>query len=258
MNARDDIAFLAGSATRIEILRALRTGTTRPSELAERCECARETAQRAVGAFVERGWAEKISTEEGYSLTHAGEFVADSYDTFERCMVVSNQFRTLLENLGTATDEIDCDTLAEATYTEATAEDPHAPLDRFLSVVGDAPVEEFYGITPIVSRVFNRAANRVIGDETVVELIVDRDVLTASAQEYPEALERAEELGGFTLYVSREPLEFGLLLVDGHAYLGAYDEHGNLVASADGTGDEFVSWAEGTFDDVRSRTDAWP
>lgn len=257
MNARDDISFLAGSETRIDVLRALRTTASRPSELADQCGCARETAQRAVGAFVKRGWAKKLSTEEGYRLTRAGEFVANSYDRFEECMVVSNRFRTLLRNLGTTTSEIDCDTLAEATYTEATAENPHAPLDRFVSVVGEEPVGEFYGITPIVSRVFNQAADRVIGDDTVVQLIVDRDVLTASVQEYPEALERAEELGGFTLYVSKQPIEFGLLLVDGHAYLGAYDEHGNLVASADGTGDKFVSWSERTFDDVRKRAEPW-
>ncbi|WP_336025541.1 helix-turn-helix transcriptional regulator [Halobellus salinisoli] len=257
MNARDDIAFLAGSETRIDVLRALRTTASRPSELADQCGCARETAQRAVGAFVERGWAKKVSTEEGYRLTRAGEFVANSYDRFEECMVVSNRFRTLLRNLGTTTGKIDCDTLAEATYTEATAENPHAPLDRFVSVVGEEPVGEFYGITPIVSRVFNQAAGRVIGDDTVVQLIVDSDVLSTSAEEYPEALERASELDGFTLYVSGEPLESGLMLVDGHAYLGAYDEHGNLVASADGTSDEFVSWAEHAFEDVRDRADAW-
>ncbi|WP_049987807.1 helix-turn-helix transcriptional regulator [Halobellus rufus] len=257
MSARDDIAFLAGSEIRVDVLRALQTGPTRPSELSDRCGCARETAQRAVGAFVERGWAEKESTEEGYCLTRAGELVVDSYETFEQCMVVSNRYRTLLQNLGTTTGEIDCGTLAETRYTEATAENPHAPLDRFLSVVGDAPVEEFYGITPIVSRVFNRAAGRVIGDDTEVQLIVDSDVLSTSAEEYPDALERADELGGFTLYVSEPPLESGLMIVDGHAYLGAYDDQGNLVASADSTDDEFVSWGERTFAEVRDRAETW-
>jgi len=257
MNARDEIAFLTGSEVRINVLRALQTGTRRPTELADQCGCARETAQRAVGAFVERGWAEKRSTEEGYRLTRAGEFVANSYERFERCMIVSNQYRKLLQNLGRTTAEIDCDTLAETTYTEATAENPHAPLDRFLSVVGDAPVEEFRGITPIVSRVFNRAAGRVIGDDTAVQLVVDRDVLNTSASEYPGALERAEELDGFTLYIAEQPLDFGLLIVDDHAYLGAYDERGNLVASADGTNEAFLSWSEHAFETVRKGTDAW-
>ena len=257
MNARDDIAFLAGSRVRTDILRALRSATARPTELAEEYSCARETAQRAVSAFVERGWAEKVSTEDGYRLTRAGELVADGYDEFERCVVGSNRFRELLANLGTISERIDCETLSEVTYAQATAENPHAPIDRFLAVVGDEPVEQFYGITPIVSRVFNRAAGRVIRPETDVQLIVDRDVLTASVSEYPEALERAEELEGFTLYVSQEPLESGVMIVDGHAYLGAYDDDGNLVASADSAGEAFVSWAEETFESVREQTTEW-
>lgn len=257
MNARDDIAFLAGSEIRTAVLRALRSETARPSELAEECSCARETAQRAVSAFVDRGWAEKVSTEEGYRLTRAGELVASGYDEFERCLVVSNRFRDLLANLGAIASRIDCETLSDVTYARATAENPHAPIDRFLWVVGEAPVERFYGITPIVSRVFNRAAGRVIRPETDVQLIVDRDVLTTSASEYPDALERADELEGFTLYVSQEPLESGVMVVDDHAYLGAYDDDGNLVASADSANDSFVSWAEETFESVREQTTEW-
>lgn len=257
MDARDDIAFLAGSEVRVDILRALRSETARPSELAAECSCARETAQRAVSAFVDRGWAEKVSTEEGYRLTRAGELVAGGYDEFEQCVVASNRFRDLLANLGTISDRIDCDILSEVTYAQATAENPHAPIDRFLGVVGDDPVERFHGITPIVSSVFNRAAGRVIRPETDVQLIVDRDVLTTSATEYPEALERADELDGFTMYISEEPLESGLMIVDDHAYLGAYDDDGNLVASADGAEPAFVSWAEETFEEIRERTAEW-
>lgn len=256
MNARDDIAFLAGSETRIAILRALRAEPARPSDLAAQCSCARETAQRAVGAFVDRGWAEKVSTAQGYRLTRAGRFVADSYDEFEHCMVVSKRFRELLQHLGPRAD-IDCDTLAETTYAESTAENPHAPIDRFLAVVGDDPVANFRGVTPIVSRVFNQAAASVIGDDTDAQLIIDRDVLTTSAEEYPEALERVKQLGGFTLYVSEEPLAFGLLIVEDHAYLGAYDDQGNLVASADGTDEEFVGWAEATFERIRTQASVW-
>jgi len=257
MNARDDIAFLAGSEVRVDVLRALRSETARPSELAEECSCARETAQRAVSAFVERGWAEKVSPDQGYRLTRAGDLVAGGYDEFERCVVVSSRFRELLANLGTISERIDCETLSEATYARATTENPHAPIDRFLAVVGDEPVEQFHGITPIVSRVFNQAAGRVIGPETDVQLILDRDVLATSASEYPEALERAEELDGFTLFVAEESLESGLMIVDGHAYLGAYDDGGNLVASADSSGETFVSWAEQTFENVRQRTSEW-
>ncbi|MFB6090414.1 MAG: helix-turn-helix transcriptional regulator [Halobellus sp.] len=253
MTAREDIAFLAGSELRIEALFALRTETATPTELAERCSCARETAQRTVSAFVDRGWAEKVSTQEGYRLTRAGGLVADGYEDFEACVSVSNEYREFLVNLSGAELDLDCHELSDLTLTRATSENPHAPINRFREVVGDEPVGEFFGITPIVSRMFNRAAARVIGPDSRIELVIDEGVLSASASEFTEDLERAERLDQFTLYLSPEPLEFGLMLVDGHAYLGAYDE-GTLVASVDGRTDVFRKWATETFERVRERS----
>ncbi|MFB6252321.1 MAG: helix-turn-helix transcriptional regulator [Halobellus sp.] len=257
MTAHEDIAFITGSEVRIAVLHALRTTTATPTTLAEECSCARETAQRTVSAFVERGWAEKVSTKEGYRLTRAGELIAESYEEFERCIEVSDKFRKFLANLRGSAPNLDCALLSGATAAKATVESPHAPIERFLAVVDDGTVETFRGVTPIVSRVFNRAAGRVIGQDSEVELIVDQDVLSASASEYPDALSRAEELPGFTLLVSPEPLEFGLMIIDGHAYVGAYDDEGNLVASADSDDEAFVAWAEQTFSRIQAEAEPW-
>ncbi|MGQ4557682.1 transcriptional regulator FilR1 domain-containing protein [Halobellus sp. GM3] len=258
-HAREAAAFLVGSGSRVAIFQSLRSGTFRPTELAARCSCARETAQRTVSAFVERGWAEKVSTTAGYRLTPAGELIAEGYDRFEARIETSERLCTLLDNLSgiDIVSELGCETLEGLTHARATSKNPHAPLDRFLAVVGDEPVEEFRGVTPIVSRVFNEAANAVIEPESRVDLVVDEDVLAASRETYPEALEQAAALGGFTLVVSPEPIDYGLMIVDDHAYVGAYDETDNLVASADGTDDEFVAWAEETFEQISDDAAEW-
>lgn len=257
MSAREDIAFLVGSEVRVDILRALRSESDRPSELADRCSCARETAQRTVTAFTDRGWAEKVPDSDRYRLTRAGELVAGSYDDFEECLEVSARFRHLLANLNGAVSDLECEVLSGTTHTQATPENPHMSINRLLDVMGSGEVDTLRGVTPIVSRVFNRAAERAIGPDTDAELIVDTDVLEASAAEYPEALDRADRLDGFTLYVSPDPIPFGLVLVDGHAYLGAYDDNGNLVASADSADDDFVEWARQTFARTRDRSAVW-
>lgn len=257
MNAREDIAFLVGSEVRTDILRALRSDPDRPSNLADRCSCARETAQRTVTAFADRGWAEKIPESDRYRLTRAGELVAGSYDDFEECLEVSARFRDLLANLNGAVSGLECETLSDATHTRATPENPHTSINRLLDVMGDGTVDTLRGVTPIVSQVFNRAAERAIGPDTDAELVVDTDVLETSAAEYPEALDRADRLDAFTLYVSPEPVTFGLVLVDDHAYLGAYDDTGNLVASADSDDDDFVEWGRQTFARIRDRSTVW-
>lgn len=247
MSAREEIAFLVGSESRVAVIRALRNRPYRPTELATECSCARETAQRTVTAFAERGWVEKLTDDGRYALTAAGDVVADSYDEFEATVDVADRLSVLLSNLGDVAAGLDPVVLDRLHAAEATADNPHAPINRFLTVTGEDHVERFRGITPIVSRIFNEAAAQVIGPESSVELVIDESVLETSASEYPDDLERAFELDQFELFVAPTKLDFGLMLTDGHAYLAAYDSQGTVVASVDGTDDEFVEWAEETF-----------
>lgn len=255
MSTRDEIAFLVGSESRVAILRALRKQPYRPSELAMECSCARETAQRTVSAFVDRGWAEKETEDGRYALTAAGDMVADGYDEFEATVAVADRFSVLLANVGSVVADLDPVVLRRLHGTAATSDNPHAPINRFLTVAGSDYVDEFRGVTPIVSRIFNEAAERIIGPDSNVQLVIDERVFETSASEYPDDLARAYELDQFELFVSPQRLEFGLMLVDGHAYLAAYDDRGNLMASVDGTDDDFVAWAERTY--ARYRSDSY-
>lgn len=255
MTAREEIAFLVGSQTRVAILRTLRRAPRRPTELADECSCARETAQRTVSAFAERGWVEKREDDGRYALTAAGDVVAEGYDEFEATVDVADSLSVLLSNLGGVVSDLDPVVLGRLDRATATDDDPHGPLTRFLTVIGDDHVSEFRGITPIVSRIFNDAAERVIGPDSNVELVIDESVFETSAAEYPEDLERAFELDQFRLFVSPDRLDFGLMLVDGRAFLGAYDDQGNLIASVDGTDDGFVAWAERTYRRYRANAD---
>ncbi|WP_231751490.1 winged helix-turn-helix domain-containing protein [Halogeometricum sp. CBA1124] len=255
MSARGEIAFLVGSESRVAVLRGpFRDQPYRPSELAAECSCARETAQRTVTAFADRGWVEKLTDDGRYALTAAGDVVAESYDEFEATVAVADRLSVLLSNLGDVAVDLDPVVLDRLHAAEATADNPHAPINRFLTVAGEEHVERFRGITPIVSRIFNEAAARVIGPESSVELVVDEAVLETSASEYPDDLERAFELDQFRLFVAPAKLDFGLMIIDGHAYLAAYDSQGTILASVDGTDDEFVAWAERTFRRCREST----
>ncbi len=252
MSAREDIAFLVGSETRVTILRAVVESPHRPTELATECSCARETAQRTLSGFLDRGWVEK--TDGCYRSTPAGDLVLDEYDDLETAV-------THAARLGSFFTHVDDDAvppasvLDELTFTESTAESPHAPIDRYLTVLETDPVDRFWGITPIVSRVFNDAAEEAIGPDTDVELIIDGDVLRTSRAEFGDATRTAAELDGFRLYVTPEPLEFGSTLVDSHAFVGAYDDSGNLVATVDGDADRFVEWTADLFRTCRERAD---
>ena len=251
MNARTDIAYLVGSESRLSILRALSVAGVRPTDLADRCGCARETAQRTLAGFSDRGWVEK--RERCYHLTPAGEMVLERYDDLEQTVEVTDRLGPFLNHAGDIARELPPSMYGDLTVKTATAENPHAALNRCLTVLGDDPVDRLRGINPIVSGVFNRAAEAVIGPETAVELVIDQGVLETSQESYPEALQRAFDLTNMRLYLSPEPLDFGLTIVDDRAVVGAYDGDNNLVAGVDGDDPMFVEWVTERFVDWRDR-----
>ncbi|EJN61635.1 helix-turn-helix transcriptional regulator [Halogranum rubrum] len=242
MGSRENIAFLVGSSSRIDLLRALAERPYRPTEIAKVCSCARETAQRTLGGFVERGWVQK--SEAQYQLTPGGVSVLEQYEKLADVVQNAERLETFLTNAGSAIEDLPTETYDELTVTEVSNSNPHAPIDRFLTVLGSTPVESFKGITPVVSPVYNEAAASVIGPQTEMELVIDDSVLATSESEYPEALQRASDLSQFSLYLTPREIEFGLTIVDGHAYIGAYDEFNNVVASVDGRSEAILTWAQ--------------
>ena len=240
MTAREDVAFLVGSNCRVGMLNALSDEPLGPSALADTVSCARETAQRNLAGFADRDWVRK---EDGtYRLTTAGRMVLQTYTQLERTVESAKQLSVFFANCDGIVDEVDPELLAEQTITTSTPDHPHAPIERWLRLV-DGVVDEYYGITPIVSQVFNQAAENAIGPETEMELVIDESVLETSQERFPDALELAFDLDQFTLWIAPYELDFGLAIVDDTAWLAAYDEMGNVVASVDGDNDRFVSWA---------------
>jgi predicted transcriptional regulator len=252
MTAREDVAFLVGSECRVETLRVLDGESLRPSRLAERVSCARETAQRNLAGFVDRDWVEK--SEGTYRLTAAGRMVLEQYESLESTVESAQKLRVLLANVGDAADAVDPELLARQTVTTASPENPHAPIDRWLDIVAGG-VDSYYGVAPIVSRVFNEAAADAIGEDTEMELVIDESVLETSREEFQEALQRAFELDQFTLWVAPRELDYGLAVSDGHVWLAAYDDLGNVVASVDGDEDRFVEWATDSYRSLRAQSD---
>lgn len=253
MNPRGDIAFLVASECRVELLRELSDESMRPTELASEVSCARETVHRSLSGFVDNQWVEKDGHV--YRTTPAGEMVVAEYETLESTVERARELGTFLTELGERATEIPEEALRSVSVTTATPEDPHAPINRYSSWLGDEPVSSFRGMTPIASPVFNEAARRVLGPETEMELIVDASVYDISEQAYPDALGRALELDQFTLLRSEEPIDFGLAIVDGSVSVAAVDDAGNVVADVDGDGDALYEWAGDVYERYRDRAE---
>jgi predicted transcriptional regulator len=249
MNPRDDIAFLVGSDSRVRVLRLLYEQRLRPTEIVDRCTCTRETVQRTLAGFRDLGWVEK--TDKHYHTTLAGDMVLESYEDLSSVVTDVHDLRPFLEHASEEFHDVPPGVLSSTTITTATAENPHAPINRYLELMGDGYVDRFRGVAPIVSGIFNQASESAIGPETDMELVIDESVLERSQTDYEDALQAAYDLDQFTLYRSSEPIAFGLALIDQMAWLGAYDDNGNLVACVDGGHPSLLDWARSVYERQR-------
>ncbi|WP_416839908.1 helix-turn-helix transcriptional regulator [Haloferax sp. DFSO52] len=182
--------------------------------------------------------------------------VFERYDRLIETIECADRMSEFLIHAGGVCEDAPPEVLQQLTVTTAANNDPHAPINRYLTILGDEPVDRFRGVTPIVSRIFNEAAQQVIGPETEMELVVDQAVLERSRVNYPDAYELGKELDQFSMYVVDEDLEIGLVLVDGHGAVASHDDDGNIVALVDGDAPEVVTWVEGLYESLR--TDATP
>ncbi|SEL69616.1 helix-turn-helix transcriptional regulator [Haloferax larsenii] len=251
MSARSDISFLVGSESRTAVLNALASEPQRPTDLARSCDCARETAQRTLAGFCNRGWVEK--SDGTYRLTPGGKMVYDRYQELVASVDRADRLGEFLTNVGDTVIDVEADVLDQLTVTTATDGDPHAPLDRYLTILGDDTVDNFRGVTPIVSRIFNESAENVLGAETKMELVIGESVLERAKSAYTDSLELAYELEQFSLRVTKTELDFGLLLVDGHGAVASYDEDGNMAAIVDGSNEAVLEWIESLYESIRSQ-----
>ncbi len=246
MNPRDDISFLVGSDSRVRVLRLLHEQSLRPTEIVDRCTCTRETVQRTLSGFGDLGWVEK--TDKHYHTTLAGDMVLESYEDLSSVVTEVHELRPFLEHASEEFHDLPPGVLSSTTITTATRENPHAPINRYLELMRDGHVGRFRGVTPIVSGVFNQASESAIGPETDMELVIDDSVLERSQEDYQDALQVAYDLDQFTLYLSSEPIEFGLAIIDDVSWLGAYDDNGNLVACVDSDHPALFDWAMSVYE----------
>ncbi|ELZ85121.1 hypothetical protein C453_11085 [Haloferax elongans ATCC BAA-1513] len=179
--------------------------------------------------------------------------VYDRYQELVASVDRADRFGEFLTNVGDAVIDVEADVLDQLTVTTASDGDPHAPIDRYLTILGDDTVDNFRGVTPIVSRIFNESAENVLGTETKMELVIDESVLERAKSAYTDSLELAYELEQFSLRVTKTELDFGLLLVDGHGAVASYDEDGNMAAIVDGGDEAVLEWIESLYESIRTQ-----
>jgi len=237
----DGAKYLAGSPVRIAILRTLRRDPRRPADLTAAVDATRTTIQRILSGFRERNWVVKRGSV--YCVTPTGKRVHDAYeDLLEEIGRAGRygQFAADLERIGA---DLPPSALASGELTVAADRNPLAAVDRLTELLQEGRGSNIRAASPVVIQQFNDAAANALDAGADIELVIDSDVLETSVTEFAPATGRALDDDNATVYISTEPIEYGLFRYDDVACVTAYDQRNNprcVLESRDSTVIEWV------------------
>lgn len=245
--ALDEIEFLALSANRIEVLRALADRPLTRGGLAASTNASQPTVGRVLRDFEERRWVTR--TEEGYVATATGALVARGIGDLLAIIETDRKLRPVLEWLPTKTMDFDLRHLRDASITVPSPTRPSAPLGRALDLLRDATTVR------ICSHTFNEWSlsvirERVAAGEQTFEGVVSRAAIDAIATDSTlrDDLETLLAATGATVRVHETELPVAVAITDDRVHLLLRDETGVLQATVDTDDEEALSWARETYE----------
>jgi predicted transcriptional regulator len=244
--ALDDVAFLARSSNRVDVLSLLADSPRERAELETATGISRITAKRILDDLVERGWVTKSGRT--YETTALGDLVEREFSSFFGTMQAANRLQDVVTWLPDSAFDFDLGRLADADITLPTRNNPFAPFRRAVEklTAADRVLELTHSMPPELLMAHRDAVTAggqqltVVLESTVLDQVVADPELAAALE---AMLERGTEVraydGDVPYAVGLADDSVGFVLTDGEGFPRAFVE----------TSDEtVVSWAVSTIE----------
>ncbi|PAU85262.1 transcriptional regulator [Halorubrum salipaludis] len=245
-DGHDGAQYLAGSPVRVAMLRAIREEPRRPAGLTDAVDATRTTVQRILSGFRERDWVVKRGA--AYHVTPTGKRVHDAYEALLDEVEVADRYGRFAADLERVGADFPPAAIDAGELTVAADRNPLAAVDRLTELLHEGRGSEIRAVSPVVIQQFNDAAAEALDGGAEIELIIDRDVVEESIAEFGPATDRALHDDGATVYVSPEPLEYGIFRYDDLACVTAYDRRNNPRCVLESTDQAVVEWVDERFE----------
>lgn len=242
----DGAKYLAGSPVRVAILRTLRGEPRRPAELTAEVDATRTTVQRILAGFRERDWV--VKRDAAYRVTPTGERVHDAYEELLSEIERAGRYGQFAANLERVDAEFPAAALDSGELTVAADRNPLAVVNRLTELLREGGDADIRAASPVVIRQFNEAAADAMETGASIELVIDGDVLETSLAEFGSATDRALTEKSATVYVSPEPIEYGLFRYDDVACVTAYDDRNNPRCVLESRDSAVIDWVDDRLD----------
>ncbi|KDS91800.1 hypothetical protein FK85_18480 [Halorubrum saccharovorum] len=245
-DGHDGAQYLAGSPVRVAMLRALREEPRRPASLTAAVDATRTTVQRILSGFRERDWV--VKRDAVYHVTPTGKRVHDAYEALLDEVELADRYGQLAADLERVGADFPAAAIDDGELTVAADRNPLAAVDRVTELLREGCGSEIRAVSPVVIQQFNDAAAEALEAGAEIELVIDRDVVEESIAAFGPATDRALRDDGATVYVSPEPIEYGIFRYDDVACVTAYDRRNNPRCLLESTDQAVIEWVDDRFE----------
>jgi len=242
----DGAQYLAGSPVRVAMLRTLRHEPLRPADLTAAVDATRTTVQRILAGFRERDWV--VKRDAVYCVTPTGRRVHDAYEELLSEIERAERYGQFAADLERVDAEFPASALDSGELTVAGDRNPLAAVDRVTELLRAGSGADIRAASPVVIQQFNAAATEALDGGATVELVIDGDVLETSITEFGPATDRALDNDDAAVYVSPEPVEYGLFRYDDIACVTAYDDRNNPRCVLESRDSAVIEWVDDRLD----------
>ena len=196
------------SDARIELLEVLRENSGRASELSERCNQSKSTIESHLAEFEGLDWARREKGE--YQITPDGSEMISKYEEWVEVAELIDEAVVFLRYFDPSIgEEMTKEMLNEASVVSSPSKTADMATAEFIDEVG--PIhDQIYGIAPIISPLYNRRFEPLLGSDVQIEIVTDEQVIRRAIDEYGDLLEEAHMASNMDIYIASESITFGL------------------------------------------------
>ena len=248
--AHDGAQYLAGSPARVALLRALRTEPRRPAALTDAVDATRTTVQRILAGFRDRNWV--IKRDGAYHVTSSGRRVHDAYEELLDEIACVDRYGSFVAEIERFAPEFPASALDSGTLTVADDRDPLAAVDRVVELLHEGRGSEIRSASPIVTQQYNEAAAAALDVGSRIELLIDEGVLSASVADFEPETARALEDDAADVYVTDEPIRYGLFRCGAVASVVAHDDRNSPICVLESTDSTVVEWVDERYSELKA------
>ncbi|WP_265111044.1 helix-turn-helix transcriptional regulator [Halosolutus halophilus] len=246
----EDTEFLVRSEHRVKALGALARRPQSRADLRTRTEVSRSTIGRTLREFEERQWIRRDGHQ--FEATQLGAFVASGMQELIERIEIEHTLRDIWEWLPSEASGFTIEMASEAVVTDAGADDPYGPVNRFVSLLRKTDRFRFVGYDVALLEPCKDELSQRILDGMRTEIIDPPSVAKYVLAAHRDHCSAPLESGNLTVLVHDNVPSYGVSLFDDRIAISGYNpDSGTVQVLLDTDASEAREWAESTYEAYR-------